>query len=178
MGIEDQLRERLRKVEALYFGATSAGEREAAGAAAERLKARLDEASRLDPPVEMKFSLAGRMVGAIVHRPVSSVWLSTVPLRASAPHDDHGEGAAAVLRRGGVAAVLRRAHGSVDPFPADDGEVDQGGDLRRHAGRRDDGRAEPARLTTAHAASSFPPRARLSSSRPEARGAGGSSWRR
>jgi len=57
MEIEDQLRERLRKVEALYFGATSAGEREAAGAAAERLKAKLDEAARLDPPVEMKFSL-------------------------------------------------------------------------------------------------------------------------
>ena len=33
MEIEDQLRERLRKVEALYFGATSVGEREAAGAA-------------------------------------------------------------------------------------------------------------------------------------------------
>lgn len=30
MEFEDQLRERLRKVEALYFGATSAGEREAA----------------------------------------------------------------------------------------------------------------------------------------------------
>jgi hypothetical protein len=55
MEIEDQLRERLRKVEALHFGATSAGEREAAGAAAERLRARLDEASRLDTPVEMKF---------------------------------------------------------------------------------------------------------------------------
>ena len=57
MEIEDQLRERLRKVEALYFGATSAGERGAAGEAAKRLKAKLDEAARLDPPVEMKFSL-------------------------------------------------------------------------------------------------------------------------
>lgn len=57
MMIEDQLRERLRKVEALFFGAATAGEREAAGAAAERLKAKLDEASRRDPPVEMKFSL-------------------------------------------------------------------------------------------------------------------------
>ncbi len=46
MIIEDQLRERLRKVEALYFGAASGGEREAAGAAAERLKAKLDEAAR------------------------------------------------------------------------------------------------------------------------------------
>src|SRR5271170_4451771 len=57
MSIENQLRERLRKVEALFCGATTAGEREAAGAAAERLKAKLDEASRGDPPVEMKFNL-------------------------------------------------------------------------------------------------------------------------
>ena len=57
MMIDEQLRERLRKVEALYFGASSAGEREAAGAAVERLKAKLDEAARIDPPIEMKFSL-------------------------------------------------------------------------------------------------------------------------
>ena len=57
MMIEEQLRERLRKVEALYFGSTNSGEREAAGAAADRLKAKLDEAARSDPPVEMKFSL-------------------------------------------------------------------------------------------------------------------------
>jgi hypothetical protein len=44
-------------VEALYFGATAAGERDAAEAAAERLKAKLEEASRCDPPIEMKFSL-------------------------------------------------------------------------------------------------------------------------
>ena len=36
MAIEDELRERLRKVEALFFGATTAREREAASAAAER----------------------------------------------------------------------------------------------------------------------------------------------
>ena len=57
MSIEDQLRERLKKVEALYFGATTDGERGAAEAAAERLKAKLDEVSRRDPPIEMKFSL-------------------------------------------------------------------------------------------------------------------------
>jgi hypothetical protein len=57
MMIDEQLRERLRKVETLYFGATSAGEREAAGAAVERLKAKLDEAALRDVPVEMKFSL-------------------------------------------------------------------------------------------------------------------------
>ncbi len=57
MLIEDQLRERLKKVEALYFGATTAGERDAAEAAAERLKAKLEEACRRDPPIEMKFRL-------------------------------------------------------------------------------------------------------------------------
>jgi hypothetical protein len=57
MSIEDQLRERLKKVEALYFGATTAGERGAAEAALGRLKAKLDEAGRSDPPIEMKFTV-------------------------------------------------------------------------------------------------------------------------
>jgi hypothetical protein len=57
MGIEEQLREKLRKVEALYFGAGTAGEREAAGAASERLKAKLAEIGRQDPAVEMQFSM-------------------------------------------------------------------------------------------------------------------------
>jgi len=57
MAIEDELRERLRKVEALFFGAATAGERNAAGAAADRLRAKLDEAARRDPPIEMKFTM-------------------------------------------------------------------------------------------------------------------------
>ncbi|HET7412068.1 MAG TPA: hypothetical protein VFJ18_05330 [Pararhizobium sp.] len=57
MGIEEQLREKLEKVEALYFGAGTAGERDAAEAASLRLKAKLAEISRRDPPVEMQFSM-------------------------------------------------------------------------------------------------------------------------
>jgi hypothetical protein len=57
MSIEEQIRARLRKVEAPFFGAATIGERDAAGVAAERLRAKLDEASRRDPPVEMKFSM-------------------------------------------------------------------------------------------------------------------------
>ena len=56
MAIEDELRERLRKVEALFLGAATVGERGAAGAAAGRLRAKLEEAARRDPPVEMKFT--------------------------------------------------------------------------------------------------------------------------
>lgn len=57
MAIEEQLRERLRKVEALFLGAATVGERDAAEAAAARLKAKLEEASRIERPEEMKFSL-------------------------------------------------------------------------------------------------------------------------
>ena len=57
MGIEELLREKLQKVEALYSGAGTAGEKNAAGAAMERLRAKLVEISRRDPPVEMQFSM-------------------------------------------------------------------------------------------------------------------------
>ncbi|MEC5292832.1 hypothetical protein VSX64_19550 [Aurantimonas sp. C2-6-R+9] len=57
MGIEEQLQEKLRKVEALYFGAGTNGERDAAEAAVQRLKAKLAEINRRDPPVEMQFSM-------------------------------------------------------------------------------------------------------------------------
>ena len=57
MGIEEQLREKLRKIEALYFGAGTAGERDAAEAARERLKAKLAEIGQRHPPVEMQFSM-------------------------------------------------------------------------------------------------------------------------
>ena len=43
MGIEEQLREKLRKGQALYFGAGTDGERDAAEAAVQRLKAKLAE---------------------------------------------------------------------------------------------------------------------------------------
>ena len=70
--IEEQLREKLRKIEALYFGAGTAGEREAAGAASERLKERLAEIGRRDPAVEMQFSMpdpwAVRLFAALCRR--------------------------------------------------------------------------------------------------------------
>jgi hypothetical protein len=55
---EAQLREKLRKIEALFAGAGTAGERMAAEAALERLRARLAETQRRDQPIEMQFSLA------------------------------------------------------------------------------------------------------------------------
>jgi hypothetical protein len=55
--IETQLREKLAKIEALFAGAGSDGERLAAQAALERVRARLAELQKRDPPVEMQFSM-------------------------------------------------------------------------------------------------------------------------
>ena len=54
---EAELRDRLRKIEALFAGAGTAGERMAADAARARVQARLAELERRDPPVEMQLSM-------------------------------------------------------------------------------------------------------------------------
>jgi hypothetical protein len=54
---EDELRAKLRRIEALIAGGGTAGERDAAGAALERVKARLAEQARIDPPIEVLFSM-------------------------------------------------------------------------------------------------------------------------
>src|ERR1700726_3246325 len=60
MSTESQLREKLRKIEALFAGAGTTGERLAAEAALERVRARLAELGRRDAPVEMQFSMPDR----------------------------------------------------------------------------------------------------------------------
>ena len=69
---EQQLRERLRKISALFEGAITGGEREAAAAALRRVKQSLDtlnpqgsqgpspNAGSSEPLIEMQFSLADR----------------------------------------------------------------------------------------------------------------------
>jgi hypothetical protein len=57
MSTESQLRDKLRKIEALFAGAGTAGERNAAEAALTRIRARLAEFSESDAPIEMQFSM-------------------------------------------------------------------------------------------------------------------------
>jgi hypothetical protein len=57
MTSESQLREKLRKIEAMFAGAGTAGERLAAEAALQRVRARVEELVRNDPPIEQQFSL-------------------------------------------------------------------------------------------------------------------------
>ena len=55
---EAKLLQKLRDLEALVAGTTSAGERTAAGNAVERIRARLRDVERSEPPREYRFSLA------------------------------------------------------------------------------------------------------------------------
>ena len=54
---EQTLREKLRKIEALFSGAATEGERVAAGAAAERIRERLSQAAGKEKQIEMRFSI-------------------------------------------------------------------------------------------------------------------------
>jgi hypothetical protein len=55
---ESQLREKLRKITALFEGAATAGERQAAAAAMQRVRQALDSAVKTQPLPETRFSLA------------------------------------------------------------------------------------------------------------------------
>ena len=57
MTSEQQLREKLRKISALFHGATTVGERDAAAAAMERVKKGLGTTLKTEQLVEFKFSL-------------------------------------------------------------------------------------------------------------------------
>lgn len=57
MGTEQELREKLRKIAALFEDATSAGEREAAEAVLNRVRAALAAAEKTERSIEMSFRL-------------------------------------------------------------------------------------------------------------------------
>ncbi|MBC8439960.1 MAG: hypothetical protein H8D87_09755 [Deltaproteobacteria bacterium] len=55
---ETKLIEKLKLIEALFAGATTDGEKDAAFNALQRIKERLKEIQKIDPPVEYKFTLS------------------------------------------------------------------------------------------------------------------------
>ena len=58
MNERDRLLEKLRRIEALYSGGSTQGERSAAEAALGRIQARILEVERTDPPTEYRFTLS------------------------------------------------------------------------------------------------------------------------
>lgn len=57
---ESRLIEKLRRIEALFSGATTEGERNAAEEARKRIRARLATLQKQQPPIEYQFSLPDR----------------------------------------------------------------------------------------------------------------------
>jgi hypothetical protein len=57
MTTEQELREKLRKISALFAGATTLGERSAAAAAIDRVRKALVVAAQTEPPIETQFTL-------------------------------------------------------------------------------------------------------------------------
>ena len=55
---EEQLREKLRKIEAMFAGAATQDERVAAGAAADRIRKRLNQVASTEKEIEVKFSIS------------------------------------------------------------------------------------------------------------------------
>jgi len=54
----DKLLEKLRRIEALFSGGSTEGERAAAGEALGRIQARLRDLERSDPPIEFRFTMS------------------------------------------------------------------------------------------------------------------------
>jgi hypothetical protein len=54
---DTELRAKLRKIEALFAGAGTAGEKAAAGAAADRIRAKLERSQAAEPAIEFRFAL-------------------------------------------------------------------------------------------------------------------------
>jgi len=57
---EHELREKLRKIAALFEGATTSGERDAAAAALDRIRAAMHATEKVERPIEMNFRLPDR----------------------------------------------------------------------------------------------------------------------
>ena len=70
--LEEDLLRKLESIEALFAGAKTDGEREAAGRARERIRQRLLEFEERDPPVEYRFSVSNpwsqRLLCALLRR--------------------------------------------------------------------------------------------------------------
>lgn len=72
MNDEKTLIDKLKRIEALFAGAATGGEREAAANASIRIKNRLKQVQEIDPPIEYKFTMADmwsrRLLVALLRR--------------------------------------------------------------------------------------------------------------
>lgn len=127
---EQQLRDKLRKITALFEGAATLGEREAAAAAMERLGQALNAAVKTQPLPETKFSMADQWQRRLFTALWSEVRDRAVSLQGPALH--HGDGARTAVLCGPytLAGVPRTAGGSALVSQRSHGKDYSGGGLR------------------------------------------------
>jgi hypothetical protein len=75
---EARLLEKLRAIEALFVGATTDGERAAAGEARKRIQLRLKALAETDPPVEYKFSVGDGWSAKFFMALCRAAWLGRI----------------------------------------------------------------------------------------------------
>jgi len=80
---EQQLREKLRKITALFEGAATSGERQAAAAAMDRLQQALSTAVKTEPMPETKFSMADHGRDASLRPFAGDTGSNRIAIRAS-----------------------------------------------------------------------------------------------
>ncbi len=103
MSGEAELRERLRKIEALFAGAGTVGEKLAAEAALERVRARLAELQGRDELIEMQVSLGDQWSRQLFLALCRRYGLKPYRLPSPATHDRDAEDADGLRRPGSLA---------------------------------------------------------------------------
>src|ERR1700733_6622057 len=107
MATESQLREKLRKIEALFAGAGTEGERFAAEAALERVRERLKEIRSARTVHRDEVLDAGSMVAPSVSRAVPALWHEALSLLSTAAQHGHAARPQTVPRSSSVAGIHR-----------------------------------------------------------------------
>ncbi len=95
---EARLRDKLRKIEALFAGAGTAGEKAAAGAAADRIRALLGNAAGSEAPEEIRCSDPRHLVPTALYRALSSVRDRSLSISPDAHANSHRKNATQLFR--------------------------------------------------------------------------------
>jgi hypothetical protein len=83
MSQQEEILEKLRKIEALFAGAATQGERDAAEAARQRIRAKLKSLQAVEQPIELRFS---------IHNPWSrNLLLALLRRYGIEPYRKHGQ---------------------------------------------------------------------------------------
>ena len=105
MTSEEQIREKLRKISALFEGATTIGERNAAAAAIERVKKALGAVLEIRAARRIPVHIARSLAETLVLGAVPPLRSGAVSLQSAALYDGDGAGPQVFRRQDAMAGV-------------------------------------------------------------------------